>query len=115
MIALAGGSGTAGLVDAAVLDALGPTGLLVNIARGSIVAEDDLIAALQTGAIGSAALDVFENEPAPRREFAGFTNTVLTPHAASATVEARRAMGRLVIDNLAAFHEGRPLVSPIKL
>lgn len=115
VVAAAGGPETNGLVDADVLEALGPEGLLVNVARGSIVSEADLIAALRAGTIRGAALDVFESEPAPNIAFGTFDNVVLTPHIASATVDARRAMGRLVIENLAAFYDGRPLITPLSL
>lgn len=114
VIAAAGGPDTDGLVDAKVLSALGSDGLLVNVARGSIVNEPDLIKALETGNIKGAALDVFENEPTPRAAFSHLPNTVLTPHLSSATVDARQAMGRLVIDNLTAFFEGRPLCTPLE-
>lgn len=113
VIAAAGGPGTDGLVNAQVVHALGPSGLLVNVARGSIVDEADLIKALKEGALGGAALDVFQDEPTPRAEFAALPNVVLTPHISSATVDARLAMGRLVIDNLAAFYNGQPLLTPL--
>ncbi|WP_233421920.1 2-hydroxyacid dehydrogenase [Ruegeria profundi] len=115
VIAAAGGSGTDGLVDQKVLAALGPNGLLVNVARGSVVNEEDLIAALNTGGIAGAALDVFQNEPNPRPDLLKMPNVVLTPHLASATIDARLAMGRLVIDNLAAFFHDRPLVTPLEV
>lgn len=115
VIAAAGGSGTDGLVDQEVLSALGPNGLLVNVARGSVVNEADLIAALTSGDIAGAALDVFQNEPNPRPDLLKMSNVVLTPHLASATVDARLAMGRLVIDNLAAFFDDRPLVTPLEV
>ena len=113
IVAAAGGEGTRDLVDRGVLRALGPEGLLVNVARGSVVKEPDLVAALEAGEIGGAALDVFAAEPTVPPALTARDNVVVTPHIASATLEARRAMGRLVIDNLAAFFEARPLVTPL--
>ncbi|TPE49600.1 2-hydroxyacid dehydrogenase [Amaricoccus solimangrovi] len=97
---------TRGVVGADVLEALGPAGLLVNIARGSVVDEPALIAALSRGGIAGAGLDVFENEPAIRTEFLNLPNSVLMPHQASATLETRIAMGELVLANLAAHLAG---------
>ncbi len=96
-----------------MLDALGPDGALVNIARGSIVDEPALVAALQAGTLGGAALDVFVDEPHVPPELLAMDNVVLTPHIASATHETRRAMGQLMLDNLAAFFEGKPLLTPV--
>ncbi len=115
VIAAAGGAGTTGLVGADVLAALGPEGLLVNVARGSVVDEDALVEALRSGRLGQAALDVFADEPRPHTKLLEFDNVVLTPHVASGTLDARLAMGRLVIDNLVAFVEGRDLVTPLPL
>ena len=115
IVAAAGGAGTEALVDRGVLRALGPEGLLVNVARGSIVKQADLIAALEAGELGAAALDVFAEEPSVPEALTARDNVIATPHIASATLEARLAMGRLVIDNLAAFFEGRPLVTPLAL
>jgi len=108
-----GGPGTRHLVDAAVLDALGPDGTLVNIARGSLVDEAALVTALQDGRLGGAALDVFEVEPRVPAALTTMQNVVLTPHVGSFTVEARTAMGRLAIANLRAHFAGEPLVSPV--
>lgn len=103
------------LIDAAVLDALGPDGMLINIARGSVVDEKALVAALTEGRLGGAGLDVFEDEPrAPEALFA-LENVVLQPHVASNTVGTREAMGRLMIENLAAHFEGRPVPNPVPL
>lgn len=95
------------VVDSAVLKALGPQGTLINIARGSVVDEDALIAALLNGTIAAAGLDVFENEPAIRKDFLDLPNVVLMPHQASATVETRRAMGNMVLTSLDAYFAGR--------
>ena len=108
-----GGAATDRMVNAAVLEALGPTGTLINVARGSVVDEPALIAALKSGALGSAGLDVFWNEPNPDPALTGLSNVTLYPHHASGTVETRDAMAQLVVDNLAAYFEGRPLLSPV--
>lgn len=97
---------TAGMVDAGLLAALGPKGVLINIARGSIVDEAALIAALRSGGIAAAGLDVFENEPGIDPAFLTLPNAVITPHQASATVETRVAMGEAVLANLAAHFAG---------
>ncbi|MGI3170868.1 NAD(P)-dependent oxidoreductase [Pseudooceanicola sp. C21-150M6] len=91
VLALPGGAATEGLIDASILAALGPQGVLINVARGSVVREEDLIVALQTGGIAGAGLDVFENEPQPDPRFRDLTNTVYMPHCGSASVEAREA------------------------
>jgi lactate dehydrogenase-like 2-hydroxyacid dehydrogenase len=109
-----GGAATRGLVDAPVLDALGPEGTLVNVARGTIVDEPALIAALSDGRLGAAALDVFAEEPAVPAALAALPNVVLTPHVGSLTVETRHAMGQLVVDNLLAHFAGRPLPTPVR-
>jgi lactate dehydrogenase-like 2-hydroxyacid dehydrogenase len=108
-----GGEATRGLVSRAVIDAIGPKGTLVNIARGSVVDEPALIEALQQGRLGSAGLDVFADEPRVPDAFKAMDNVVLQPHVASATHQTRQAMGQLVIDNLAAFFAGKPLVTPV--
>lgn len=97
------------LVDAGVLEALGPAGYLVNVARGSVVDERALVAALEAGTIAGAALDVFEDEPHVPPGLRGRENTVLTPHVASATVETRTRMADIVLANLDAFLVGQPL------
>lgn len=110
-----GGEATANLVDANVLDALGPKGILINIARGSVVDHPALIAALQNNSIAAAGLDVFQNEPRVPQEFISMDNVVLLPHIGSATVETRSAMGQLVIDNILAYFEGKPLLTEVKI
>ena len=101
------------LVGPAVIDALGPDGMLVNVARGSVVDEAALVDALGTGRLGSAGLDVFADEPRVPGALATLPNVVLTPHQGSATLETRLAMGRLLVDNLVAFADGRPLPTPV--
>jgi lactate dehydrogenase-like 2-hydroxyacid dehydrogenase len=113
IVAVAGGPETAGLVSAAVIDALGPDGTLINIARGSVVDEAALVGALVDGRLGAAGLDVFADEPHVSPALLGLENVVLIPHQGSATRETRAAMGQLALDNLAAFFAGRPLLTPI--
>jgi lactate dehydrogenase-like 2-hydroxyacid dehydrogenase len=108
-----GGSETRHLVDARVLEALGPNGIFINVARGSVVDEDALIAALRSKTILAAGLDVFENEPNIRPEFLELDNAVLLPHVASASVHTRNAMGQLVVDNLLSWFSGKGAVSPV--
>lgn len=112
VVCCAGGPATQYLVNAEVLTALGPEGLLVNVARGSVVHEPDLVAALESGQVGAAALDVFADEPRVPDALQAMENVVVTPHIASATTETRLAMGRLVIENLGAYFSGKPLVAP---
>lgn len=102
-----------GLISAEVLAALGPTGLLVNVARGQIVDEAALRAALRAGILGGAALDVFETEPTAPDVWADVPNTVLTPHTAGATSEAVQGMLGLLMRNLAALTAGESLVTPV--
>ena len=112
LVACEGGPATRGLVDGAVLDALGPAGFLINAARGTIVDQGALVAALGDGSIAGAALDVFDGEPEVPAELMAMENVVLTPHIASSTVEIRRAMGDLVYDNLRAHFDGKPVLTP---
>lgn len=108
-----GGDATRHLVDADVLDALGPDGMLVNVARGSVVDEAALIAALKDGRLGSAALDVFEREPHVPADLIAMPNVTLLPHVASATVETRAAMGDLAVENLISFSKTGKTVTPV--
>lgn len=108
-----GGAGTAKLVDAAVLDALGPDGYLVNVARGSVLDEDALVAALQERRIAGAGLDVFAHEPHVPAALLEREDVVLLPHVGSATIQTREAMGRLVIDNVDSFLDRGELVTPV--
>jgi lactate dehydrogenase-like 2-hydroxyacid dehydrogenase len=113
MVACPGGEATRGLVNRAVIEALGPSGFIVNIARGSVVDEPALIEALQRNRIAGAGLDVFADEPRVPEAFMAMENVVLQPHVASATHPTRAAMGQLVLDNLAAHFAGKPLVTPV--
>jgi len=108
-----GGAATRGLISRAVLQALGPGGVFVNIARGSVVDEAALVDLLTTGKLAGAGLDVFSDEPNVPEALFALDNVVLQPHQASATRETRTAMGQLVIDNVAAFVAGRPLITPV--
>lgn len=98
-----GGAQTRHLIDAPVLEALGPQGLLINVARGSVVDEVALVAALQNGTLGGAGLDVFEDEPRVPAALLTLDNVVLLPHIASGTEETRLQMEELVFSNLDAF------------
>ncbi len=113
VVTVSGGPATAGLVDRRVLKALGPDGYLVNVARGSVVQEADLVAALQADEIGAAALDVFADEPNVPQALIDDQRLVLTPHIASGDLTTREEMGRLVIENLAAHFAGKPLLTPL--
>lgn len=112
-ITLAASPDTRNIVNADVLAALGPEGMLINISRASNVDEQALLTALETGAIGSAALDVFDGEPQINPRFLSLPNVLLQPHHASGTHETRRAMGQLMRDNLTAHFAGQPLPSPV--
>src|SRR3954470_13701273 len=100
---------TAKIVNKAVIEALGPTGILVNVARGAVVDEDALVEALKSGKLGGAGLDVFVDEPRVPEVLFGMDNVVLQPHVGSGTHETRRAMSQLVLDNLDAKFAGKPL------
>ncbi len=108
-----GGQETEKLVGRAVLDALGPEGILVNVARGSVVDEPALVAALEEGRLGGAGLDVFVAEPQVPEALLAMEQVVLQPHRGSATVETRHAMGELMLDNLKAHFEGRAVLTPV--
>jgi len=108
-----GGAATRGMIDAKVLKALGPDGYLVNVARGSVIDQDALIAALQDGTIAGAGLDVFVDEPNVPDALRAMSNVVLTPHIGSGTRQTREAMGQLTFDNLHAHFAGRPLLTPV--
>ncbi len=113
ILAAPGTAATAHVVDAAVLDKLGPAGVLVNVARGSLVDEDALVTALRTGKIAGAGLDVFANEPNVPETLRSMEQVVLAPHQGSATVETRAAMAALVLANLDAHFAGEPLLTPL--
>lgn len=110
---LPGGKETYHLVNEEVLRALGPKGILVNVARGSVVDEKALVKCLQEGALGGAALDVFEEEPIVPEALFTMDNVVLQPHVGSATHETRTAMGQITVDNLVAHFAGKPPLTPV--
>lgn len=113
IVAAAGGGGTRGLVDGDVLDALGPQGYLINIARGSVVDQDALVAALLGGRLAGAGLDVFADEPKVPEELFGLDTVVLLPHVASGTEQTRAAMEALTLRNLDSFLQTGTLITPV--
>jgi lactate dehydrogenase-like 2-hydroxyacid dehydrogenase len=108
-----GGPSTRHIVNAEVLDALGPDGVLINVARGSLVDEKALIEALRARKILAAGLDVYENEPIVPAELVALPNAVLLPHVGSASVRTRQAMAECVVDNLFAWADGKPPLTPV--
>jgi lactate dehydrogenase-like 2-hydroxyacid dehydrogenase len=108
-----GGNATRHLVDAAVLEALGPRGIFINVARGSVVDEPALIDALRSGKILAAGLDVFADEPRVPQFLLELDNVVLVPHIGSATHHTRGLMGRVVVDNLRSWFAGRGALTPV--
>ena len=112
VVACKADDGNIGLISRAMIEALGPRGLLVNVARGQLIDESGLIAALKDGRLGQAALDVFEDEPTDVAKWRGVPNTVLTPHTGGATTEAVQGMLGLLMENLTAAFAGEPLKTP---
>ena len=108
-----GGKETEKLINQKVLKDLGTNGVLINVARGSVVDQDELIYCLKNNIILAAGLDVYVNEPNIPKELIDLKNTVLLPHIASGTVETRNAMGQLVYDNIKNYFEDKPLISPV--
>jgi lactate dehydrogenase-like 2-hydroxyacid dehydrogenase len=108
-----GGPATQNLIDAAVLKALGPRGILINVSRGSVVDETALIEALKSRTILAAGLDVFQSEPNFNPALLELDNATLFPHVGSASQFTRDAMGQLVVDNLIAYAEGKPPRTPV--
>jgi lactate dehydrogenase-like 2-hydroxyacid dehydrogenase len=108
-----GGAGTRNMINAEVLEALGKKGILVNVARGSVVDEAALIDALQRGVIGGAGLDVFENEPNVPQALRDMPHVVLTPHVGSATTQTRKAMADLAMENLRLHFAGKPVKTAV--
>jgi lactate dehydrogenase-like 2-hydroxyacid dehydrogenase len=108
-----GGANTRNLINAEVLKALGPDGILINMARGSVVDQPALIKALQDGTIMSAGLDVYASEPQVPAELIAMDHVVLFPHLGSASVATRERMDQLVVDNLLAWAAGKPPLTPV--
>ena len=113
VVCAASSASTRKVIGAEVFAALGPNGVVVNVARGAIVDEAALIVALQSGGLGGAALDVFEDEPRVPDSLRAMANVVLTPHIASATHETRPAMGDLMLDNIDAYFAGKPMPTTV--
>jgi lactate dehydrogenase-like 2-hydroxyacid dehydrogenase len=113
IVIIPGGAGTKHLINAEVLEALGPNGILINVARGSVVDERALIEALRSRTILSAGLDVFEDEPQVPQELIDIEHVVLLPHVGSATDHTRAAMGKLVADNLVSWFSGKGPMTPV--
>jgi len=108
-----GDTGTKGLITREVLEALGSKGHIVNVGRGPLIDEAAMLDLLKGGGLGGAALDVFEQEPKMSEDFWTLSNVVLSPHQGSATTKTRWAMGDLMVRNLVAHRDGRPLISPV--
>jgi lactate dehydrogenase-like 2-hydroxyacid dehydrogenase len=113
ILILPGGPSTAKMINAEVMQALGPRGVIINVARGTVVDEPALIAALKSGTILAAGLDVFTNEPKVPDELRAMQNVVLLPHIGSASVVTRNAMDQLVVDNLKVWFAGKPPLPPV--
>ena len=112
-VTLAASAATRHIVGKSVIEAVGPTGMIINISRAANIDEDALLDGLENGKLGSAALDVFEGEPAINPRFLELENVLLQPHHASGTYETRQAMGKLMRDNLEAHFSGKPLLTPV--
>ena len=113
MVIVPGGAATQNLINAEVLKALGPQGIVINMARGSVIDEPALIEALKNRTIYSAGLDVFVNEPEVPKEYLEMDNIVLFPHLGSASVFTRTQMDQLVVDNLLTWAAGKPPLTPV--
>ena len=113
MVIVPGGASTNKMINAEVMKALGPRGVIINVARGSVIDEQALVAALKSGTILAAGLDVFEKEPNVPDELKSMQNVVLLPHIGSASVVTRNAMDQLVVDNLKAWFAGKPPLTPV--
>jgi lactate dehydrogenase-like 2-hydroxyacid dehydrogenase len=113
MVIVPGGAATKNMINKEVLEALGPRGILINMARGSVVDESALIEALKNKTIYAAGLDVFAKEPEVPKELIDMKNVVLFPHLGSSTEVTRAAMDQLVVDNILAWVAGKPPISPV--
>jgi lactate dehydrogenase-like 2-hydroxyacid dehydrogenase len=113
MVIAPGGEATRGIVNREVLEALGPAGTLINVARGTLVDEPVLVELLKSGKLGAAGLDVFEKEPTVPTDLFGLENVVLLPHVGSASHYTRNKMGQLVVDNVVSFARGNGPLTPV--
>ena len=113
MIITPGGAATKGIVNRAVIEALGPKGTLINVARGTVVEESAMVECLASGKLGAAGLDVFEDEPRVPEALFAMENVVLLPHVGSASHHTRNAMGQLVVDNVTAMLTGKAPLTPV--
>lgn len=113
MVIVPGGASTTKMINADVMEALGPRGVIINLARGTVIDEQALVAALKSGAIQAAGLDVFEKEPNVPEALKTMQNVVLLPHIGSASVVTRNAMDQLIVDNLKAWFAGKPPLTPV--
>ena len=113
IVIVPGGASTNKMINAEVMKALGPRGVIINVARGSVIDEQALVAALKSGTILAAGLDVYEREPNVPDELKAMQNVVLLPHIGSASVVTRNAMDQLVVDNLKAWFAGKPPLTPV--
>jgi lactate dehydrogenase-like 2-hydroxyacid dehydrogenase len=113
IVIVPGGASTAKMINADVMKALGPRGVIINVARGTVVDEQALVAALKSGTILAAGLDVFEKEPNVPDELKSMQNVVLLPHIGSASVVTRNAMDQLVVDNLKSWFAGKTPLTPV--
>jgi lactate dehydrogenase-like 2-hydroxyacid dehydrogenase len=113
VVIVPGGAATKNMINAAVLKALGPNGIFINVARGSVVDEPALIEALRSKTILSAGLDVFADEPRVPQALIEMEHVVLLPHVGSASHYTRRAMGQLLVDNLASWAKGGGPLTPV--
>jgi lactate dehydrogenase-like 2-hydroxyacid dehydrogenase len=113
VVIIPGGPATAKMINAEVMKALGPRGVIINVARGSVIDEPALISALKSGTILAAGLDVFASEPKVPDELKAMQNVVLLPHIGSASVVTRNAMDQLVVDNLQTWFAGKPPLTPV--
>jgi len=113
VVAVPGSAATRHLINAETLSLMSPGGILINISRGDVVDEAALVAALQTGQIAGAGLDVYEFEPKIHPGLIALENVTLLPHLGTAALEVHEAMGLMALDNLIAFAEGRPLPNPV--
>ena len=113
ILSCVGGEETKKIVNREIMENIGPNGVLINISRGSVVDEGDLVACLEEGKLGGAGLDVFASEPHVPEALFKMPQVVLQPHIGSATLQTRIAMGQLVVDNVDAYYAKKPLLTPV--